>query len=713
MNSNYQTQDRGEKTDYLRYLEAMDAVSIEKVASASTFFEPEKGNTIVDVGMASGTSSAILARLFPDLQIVGVDINPKMVQIARQSYQLPNLSFRVDDGEKLVSFEKNSVNGFFNCSSIHHITSFNNYQNHHALRTLERQVGLLKEGGIIVIRDFVKPDEKEVILALSTQERNDRPIDPDLLIEFSRSARSLASPNERGFPLKEIPSKEKNIRRFRLFYTDAVEFIRRKDYFNNWDIELQEEYGYYTQQEFENIFRELGLRIILSGPIYNQWIISNRYRGQLGLFTPNGEELGLPPTNFLIAGEKTYKGKHIDLIRHLPPTEQPFLRFTSYKHLENDQIFDVVERPNEVLDIVPYYIEGDRIFVMVKQSYPRPLINVSTDSPLLDDKHFSGYISEGLTIGKTVDSHAMINRRFQLSADQYTIDNISLKYYTSPGGINEKVSSSFLKLHALPKKVTLLEAGYSGFKESGSIQLHDASQLLNTAQTGALAEARLELNIYHLFYQNKWTLPPWLGQKINVPEEKEVSPTPLSDILSRKKQAYSKTNEKAGFLRTERGYFSESGVEDSHSILEYIYPEHVSCNTLITLPLARWRNKIYIGLELRDLPVPQIHDGNSTLLTAPAKRLPKAVSSMHELEQYISTMRIGNSRIKEFFKLGEKFYPSIGITPERVYPYVVNLDKPTEELYWVSLDNLFTSFEKLQDAHLLICLARLRHALKY
>jgi hypothetical protein len=60
----YQAQDRGSHNDYKQYLAAMDAVSVEKVASASAFYDPSPGNIIVDVGMASGTSSSILALLF-------------------------------------------------------------------------------------------------------------------------------------------------------------------------------------------------------------------------------------------------------------------------------------------------------------------------------------------------------------------------------------------------------------------------------------------------------------------------------------------------------------------------------------------------------------------------------------------------------------------------------------------------------------------------
>ena len=64
-NGTYQAQDRGSTDEYKKYLESMDSVSVEKVASASVFFDPNPGNIIVDVGMASGTSTQILALLFP------------------------------------------------------------------------------------------------------------------------------------------------------------------------------------------------------------------------------------------------------------------------------------------------------------------------------------------------------------------------------------------------------------------------------------------------------------------------------------------------------------------------------------------------------------------------------------------------------------------------------------------------------------------------
>jgi SAM-dependent methyltransferase len=708
----YISQDRGNEKEYQQYLDAMDAVSIEKVASASVFFEPLEGNVLVDVGMASGTSSAILAQLFPKLSIIGVDINPKMVDMAQDKYRLPNLSFRVDDGEKLAGFENNSVNGFFNCSSIHHITSFNGYDSNRAYSTIACQTKLLKERGIIVIRDFVKPGNREVMLELSTADKSDRPNDCELLLNFAQAARSLAVAGERGFPVKELSQKSKDRRRFRLFYADAVEFVRRKDYYENWDVELQEEYGYFTQQEFEDCFRNNGLRIILSSPIYNPWIIANRYRGQFCLYDLNGEMLGFPPTNYLIAGEKTEKGgKKIFPVRYLPESDKPFLKFSAYLNTQNHQVYDLVERPNEVVDLIPYYRNGDKIEILAKHAYPRPLVNAETDSAIIDGKYYGGYLTEGITASKTGDIATILHERTGIGTEDCLSTDISLNYYTSPGGINEKVSSYLVQLSHSPDDSVMFANKYPGLNEWSVIRKYDAEQLLKTAQTGTLAEARLELNIYHLFRKKQILLPKWMGEKIEIGKDNIPEITRFDELIGRQAKCFEPAINTSSFLTTQRVLFAESGPESGKNVLEYVYPSSVSSNTLITLPVCNYSDKVYIGLELRDLPVPQILSGNSTIITVPARRLLKEITNFQMLEEYILQMDLFGSKVTRFSKLGEKYFPSVGVTPEQVYPYMVQTDIPAKDLAWVELDTLINHAEQLHDGHLLISLFRLWHAL--
>ena len=712
-NKQYIEQDRGDNNSYKQYIEAMDAISVEKVASASVFFSSKPKGTIVDVGMASGSSTAILANLFPENTIIGIDINPTMVELAQQAYQAKNLSFRVDDGEKLESLESLSIDGFFNCSAIHHITSYNNYDINRAYNTLARQTELLREGGVIIVRDFVKPEIEEVFIELSTLEKEDRPSDCDLLLRFSKTARSLSNKDEQGFPIEEVESNDANTRKFKLYNTDAIEFIRRKDYYPNWDIELQEEYGYFTQQEFEDCFRSLGLRIILSTPIYNQWIINNRYKNEFRLYNLDGTEIGYPPTNYIIVGEKVNLPNHLSLVRYLPPSDTSFLEYSSYQNKTDNSIYEVVSRPNEVKDIIPYIKKEDGLFVVAKKGYPRPIINASQDASL-DNKHFSGYITEGIAISKEGNIIDRLEGTFNLDCEKTTLCHL-LNYYPSPGGINEHVSSWSVSLNSFNLETIKITNDSSGFSDLGFVQIYNAAELLNTAQTGALIEARLEMNIYQLFFKHSLALPKWLGEKIipRVIESQHITVQKWDEITKEKSKDYAKLATKKTFLQTSRAYFSEIGAEGCGSqILEFVYPKQISINTLITIPIYKQGKDILIGLEKRSLPTPQIQTGNSTLFTVPAKRLAKEVKNLFDLYSFVSNYKIGNSTIVDYFKLGEKYFPSIGVTPEQVYPYAVTLDRPDASLYWVSLNDLWMNMDKINDAHLLICTSRLTHALK-
>ncbi len=716
----YKGQDRGTEDGYKKYMEAMDSVVVEKVASASVFFDPSPNTTIVDVGMASGLSSHILGLLFPESKIIGVDINPTMVEKARTAYRMPNLSFVTDDGEKLESLDNNSVSGFFSCSSIHHITSFNNYDPIHAVNTIKRQCELLHEAGIIVIRDFVKPPEMEVILELSNNDGKNSGTgltDAELLIQFSKTSRALSKQEEKGFPLTELDGGI-NSRRFMLPYSDAVEFIRRKDYQSDWDIELQEEYAYFTQAEFEEIFANLGMRIILSSPIYNPWIIRNRYKNKFQLFDLQNKSLGYPPTNYIIAAEKhSKKGVRINGVRQLPLLENNFLKIKSYMNKETGFIYDIAERPNKVIDLLPYFINDNKqIMILAKHGYPRPFLNTNTDSTLLDRKHYSGYMTEALTV--LFDSNFEIEKiktsfekKTGISKDNIDSPEKSLEYYTSPGGINEVVLSYLLPLKGHHTLATV-PGNYSGFKDSGTLRYFDAVQLLKTAQTGALSEARLELNIYNLFRKHCMEPGPWLADKIEIEELQLERASSLKSALSIPVEIkFESSTQQSGFLKHKRMLFQEKGVDNSNNILEYIIPSTLSINTVSLLPIILSNGEFYAGIETRFLPVPQMHSGNCRLYTVPAIRLSKEITTFTKMEEYVKSIDFYGTKITELTRLGEKYFPSCGITPEQVYPFVVCVEKASKDLNWIKLEELFKNIELLKDGHMLVSVMRSVHAL--
>ena len=78
-----------------------------------------------------------------------------------------------------------------------------------------------------------------------------------------------------------------------------------------------------------------------------------------------------------------------------------------------------------------------------------------------------------------------------------------------------------------------------------------------------------------------------------------------------------------------------------------------------------------IGLETRHLPVPQIHEGDARILTAPAWRLDRHVETLDQARSVLAESF--GVPVGAITPLGAAYFPSAGITPERVYPFVVRL----------------------------------------
>ncbi|MFA4844603.1 MAG: malonyl-ACP O-methyltransferase BioC [Candidatus Margulisiibacteriota bacterium] len=61
--------------------------------------EPER---ILDIGCGTGYLAARLAHDFPQATVLGLDLAPGMIEVARQKHRFDNLSFIVGDGESLT-----------------------------------------------------------------------------------------------------------------------------------------------------------------------------------------------------------------------------------------------------------------------------------------------------------------------------------------------------------------------------------------------------------------------------------------------------------------------------------------------------------------------------------------------------------------------------------------------------------------------------------
>ncbi|MCK5799230.1 MAG: SAM-dependent methyltransferase, partial [Deltaproteobacteria bacterium] len=132
--------------------------------------------------------------------------------------------------------------------------------------------------------------------------------------------------------------------------------------------------------------------------------------------------------------------------------------------------------------------------------------------------------------------------------------------------------------------------------------------------------------------------------------------------------------------------------------------------------LMRHRGEIWFGLDDEDLPAAQGFVGNSNLLVAPAWRLPRELVSFTPAVAWIRERlsREYGVNAEEIWELGGRYYPSLGVTPEVVYPLAVEVQaerRAERKLSWVRLSELVRERHRLADGHLRIVVGRAAHAL--
>lgn len=728
----YAAQARGDRGAYARYLAGMDASMQQKVALTAAHLLCR--GTIADMGMGSGTGSHALAALYPSLEVVGVDVNPEMVAIAAERYRLANLRFVVGDIAAPV-FDPGSLDAILDSSVLHHVTSFGGYEHAAAGRALEVQVAALREGGVLVVRDFLAPsDDGEVWLDVPGDDGDDGD-DPRtcstaaLLRRFGREFRSLhAAP---GFELRELPHPvgpqcAPGRVRFALPHRMAVEMLLRKDYRRDWEAEVQEEYTYLDQVGFEAVFTGLQLRVLASTPIRNPWIVEHRFAGKLALHRPDGTEIDVPATNYVIVGERVGAG---DGVRFSAEPAEPsgFLQLDHHRDRETGRVHDLVRRPHLTIDAVPWFRLDDDVLVLARMSYPRPLLTVEGPGARhLDGSRPPGWVTEPLTviaddkpIAQTVEE--ALAERAAVSAESIRSFELGATYYPSPGGVQEEVRACFVEIDPVLAEPRLPDT--SGFSSSGRLGAIEARQLLRAAQVGGLPDARLELNVHALLQRLEVDPGPWIGAAIELPDRPaEVTTTDVRSLGARARRrrfARVSAEESPGFLAHRAARMREhaaGGEIVAERVLEYVVPARHGHATIAVAVLRRVGDTVLVGIDDDDRPAVQQMSGHSDLLVAPAWRMPPDVESLTPALRFVAE-RLRTTHgvvVGKTWELGGHYHPSAGVSPEVVHPVAVDVaqvhDAPTP-LLWVPLAELVREGDRLADGHLRIVALRAAHAL--
>jgi ubiquinone/menaquinone biosynthesis C-methylase UbiE len=112
----------------------------------------EKGNRVLDLGCGTATLTILIKKAHPDAEVIGLDGDPKILEIAKSKIEKEGLDITLD---QVMAFELPHPDGSFDhvVSNLvfHHLTSENK------VRTFREIFRVLKPGGELHVAEFGKP----------------------------------------------------------------------------------------------------------------------------------------------------------------------------------------------------------------------------------------------------------------------------------------------------------------------------------------------------------------------------------------------------------------------------------------------------------------------------------------------------------------------------------------------------------------------------
>ena len=294
---------------------------------------------IVDEGCADGALLIEIARDFQDSDLIGVDLSKEFIARAEENKR----AYRFGKGTFVHFHHRNVTEKIFQDDSIdtticnstaHELWSYGS-QEKTVKDYLLKKFRQTRNNGRIIIRDVVGPESKDEIVYMLCNERdgpNENPykefdkgleehlksistyskflrFSADFLEDMRKSGRRKLDSKIR-YGIEEINGKKY----FRLKLKDAVEFMTKKDYADNWKSELNEEFAFWSFSEWKNELKKAGFSVIEnpndktgSRAYSNQWIVENRFKNKVELYKMNSGKLvqaDYPVTNMVLVGEK-------------------------------------------------------------------------------------------------------------------------------------------------------------------------------------------------------------------------------------------------------------------------------------------------------------------------------------------------------------------------------------------------------------------------
>jgi SAM-dependent methyltransferase/nicotinamide mononucleotide adenylyltransferase len=279
----------GAHRDFVTYGAQMDASLVQKVEDLLPWVLPPR---IVDKGCGTGKLLVELSRRFPGASLVGVDLSRELLRRSDENTYAGGDVTLIPGDAADPQLPDGSADTVIFSSIMHEVYSYGGYDRARIDRALASAARELKPGGRVLIRDGVSPGDRPVLLALG---------DGETAARFDRFAREF----KHGQGARFDPALENDgvVRVVRLSAQLANEFLCKKDYVENWEIEVHEEYGVLTVGEWQAALARAGFVVRAIKAYVNEWIRQHRYEGRVRVTELDGTAFW-PATNVVVVGEK-------------------------------------------------------------------------------------------------------------------------------------------------------------------------------------------------------------------------------------------------------------------------------------------------------------------------------------------------------------------------------------------------------------------------
>ena len=237
-----------------RYLARMNAT---EESTKNSIIDYVTGTSVVDVGSGGGVLLDLLEKTYPDKRVIGTDISENVIEALSKKKAEENHSWTVIRHNFYEGVFNEPVDNVIFSSILHEIYSYTETENgrfdiESVKKALKNAYASLRPGGRIIIRDGIKTKVDESTITLRFKD----PDGPEFFKNYVNDFKGLKDIEDKKIvmnPDGTVSACTNFIREFLFTYTWGKQSYAH---------EVQEQFGYFTLDEFREFFEEIGAKLI-------------------------------------------------------------------------------------------------------------------------------------------------------------------------------------------------------------------------------------------------------------------------------------------------------------------------------------------------------------------------------------------------------------------------------------------------------------------